>query len=166
MTQLEIKREAVRKPFGRRRIKDPRAIPALSLLLREPKLAFSVARALMNMGHSEAQPALIRAIRTPELGREAIEASFTALGSIGSKSTVSALTPYLSGDDLEVARWAASALGRIAHRSAAEPLLDAMRREDPALRDMSAWALQQISGKKLGQDPEVWKKWVFSEEGR
>ncbi len=148
------------------KLKDPRAVAALSLLLREPKLALTVARALMVMGHSQARPALIRAIRTPDLGRDAIEACFTALGSLGSKSTVSALTPYLSSEDLEIARWAASALGRIAHRDAAESLLDAMRRDDPALRDMAAWALQQISGKKLGQDPEVWKKWVYSDEGR
>ena len=148
------------------RLKDPRAVPALSLLLREKGLALHVARALMTMGHSEAKPALIRAIRTPDLGRDASEACFTALGSLGSKSTVPALAPFLAGEDLEVARWAASALGRIAHRDAAEELLGAMRRDDPALRDMSAWALQQISGKKLGQDPEVWKKWVFSDEGR
>ena len=148
------------------RLKDPRAVPALSLLLRENGLALHIARALMTMGHSEAQPALIRAIRTPDLNREAREACFTALGSLGSKSTVPALTPFLAVEDLEIARWAASALGRVGHRDAAEQLLDAMRRDDPALRDMSAWALQQISGKKLGQDPEIWKKWVFSDEGR
>ena len=148
------------------RLKDPRSVPALSLLLREKALALHVARALMNMGHSQAQPALIRGVRTAELGREAREACFTALGSLGSKSTVTALTPFLTDEDLEIARWAASALGRIAHRDAAEELLEAMRRGDPALRDMCAWALQQISGKKLGQDPEVWKKWVFSDEGR
>ena len=148
------------------RLKDPRSIPALSLLLREESLALPIARALMNMGHAQAQPALIRAIRTPALSREAREACFTALGSVGSRSTVSALTPFLKAEDLEVARWAASALGRIGHRDAAVDLLDSMGREDPALLDMAAWALQQISGKKLGQDPEVWKKWVHGEEGR
>ena len=148
------------------RLKDPRAVPALSLLLREPALALPVARALMTMGHAEAQPALIRGIRSEALGREAREACFLALGSIGTQATVGALTPFLKDEDLEIAQWSASALGRVGHRDAAEPLLDAMRRGDPALRDMCAWALQQISGKKLGQDPEVWKKWVFGEEGR
>lgn len=148
------------------RLKDPRSIPALSLLLREENLALPIARALMIMGHAEAVPALIRAIRTPALSREVREGCFTALGSLGSKSTVSALTPFLAGEDLEVARWAASSLGRIGHRGAAVELLDAMGRDDPALLDMAAWALQQISGKKLGQDPVVWKKWVYSDEGR
>jgi HEAT repeat protein len=148
------------------RLKDPRSIPALSLLLREENLALPIARALMIMGHAEAIPALIRAIRTPALSREVREACFTAIGSLGSKSTVSALTPFLAGEDLEVARWAASSLGRIGHRGAAVELLDAMGRDDPALLDMAAWALQQISGKKLGQDPVVWKKWVYSDEGR
>jgi HEAT repeat protein len=148
------------------RLKDPRSVPALSLLLREESLALPISRALMTMGHAAALPALIRAIRTPTLSREAREACFTALGSLGSKSTVSALTPFLAAENLEVARWAASALGRIGHRDAAEELLDAMNRDDPALLDMAAWALQQISGKKLGQDPAVWKKWVYGDEGR
>jgi HEAT repeat protein len=120
----------------------------------------------MTMGHSEAQPALLRAIRTEALSREVHEACFTALGSLGSGSTVSALTPYLAGEDREVARWAASALGRIGNRGAAPALLDAMRVDDPALRDMAAWALQQISGKKLGLDVEVWQRWVYGDEGR
>jgi HEAT repeat protein len=148
------------------RLKDPRAIGALSLLLRQPELALPVARALMTMGHSEAQPALLRAIRTETLSREVREACFTALGSLGSGSTVSALTPFLAGEDREVARWAASALGRIGNRGAAPALLDAMRVDDPALRDMAAWALQQISGKKLGLDVEVWQRWVYGDEGR
>jgi hypothetical protein len=41
-----------------------------------------------------------------------------------------------------------------------------MRVDDPALRDMAAWALQQISGKKLGLDVEVWQRWVYGDEGR
>ena len=145
------------------RLKDPRAIPALSLLLRESELALPVARALMAMGHMEAQPALLRAIRTDTIPRDAREACFTALGSIGSQSTVGALTPFLAGEDLEVARWAASALGRIGHRDAAPKLLDALRGDDPSVRDMAAWALQQISGKKLGNDAAAWQKWVYGE---
>ena len=54
--------------------------------------------------------------------------------------------------------------GRIADESSSEALLGALKRDEQEVKEMAAWALQEISGKNLGLDVERWESWVFGKE--
>lgn len=145
-------------------VADARATAALSLLVRDPKLTALAAEALGRIGDAGALPALVRVLKERRGDEKALESAFAALGKIKSASAVSALLPYLADEDPRVATWAADALGRIGDRRAADPLVVALRREDRDLKDMAVWALQEITGKSLGDDPERWDAWLHPAE--
>lgn len=141
---------------------DPRAVGALGLLLREEELALGCATALGRIGHADALPSLIRVLKERRLPRPIIEKAFWAVGEIKSSSAVTALKPMLKDDDPKIAMWACDALGRIGDLRASEALLDALRRDEQEVKEMAAWALQQLSGINLGLDIERWESWVYS----
>ena len=142
-------------------IGDARAVGAISLLMRQPSLAMTAAIALGRIQHADALPALIRVLKERKHGSEVIEKAFWAAGEIKSASAVPALRPMLKDEDPRIVVWAADALGRIGDEKAAEALLDALRRDEQEVKEMAAWALQQLSGINLGLDIERWETWVY-----
>lgn len=145
-------------------IGDARAAGALGLLLRQPALAMPCAVAIGRIKSADALPALIRVVTERAHASEVIEKAFWAVGEIHSPSAVTALLPMLDDADPRIALWAADALGRIGDERAAEPLLDALRRDEQEVKEMAAWALQQLSGINLGLDIERWEGWVYAPE--
>ena len=53
----------------------------------------------------------------------------------------------------------ANALGRIGAKEATLPLIMTMKHEKEQVRDISLWALEQITGEKHGFDNEKWLAW-------
>ncbi len=143
------------------RLKDARAVPLLSLAAKEQTLTRPAVEALGAIGHSDGLPALIRVLEERRDDERTIEKAFLAIGVTGSKTALPALVPYLKDDDTRFVVWAADAIGRIGERSAAEPLLEALRRDDQDVKDMVAWALQQVTGQRLGDDVDAWEAWLF-----
>ncbi|MEE2779686.1 MAG: HEAT repeat domain-containing protein [Myxococcota bacterium] len=144
------------------RLKDDRAIAALSLLARVDELADVSVVALGTIGHRDALPALIRLLKEKRQPKPVLQRAFWAVGSIRSPSSVSALKAFLKDPDTELVLWATDALGRLQDEHATEALLDVLRRDEPELKEMAAWALQQISGKNLGLDIKRWESWVYA----
>ncbi len=141
---------------------DQRAVAALGLLMRQEELSLACATALGRIKHADALPALIRVLKERRLPQPVIEKTFWAVGEIKSASAVTALKPMLKDDDPKIAMWACDALGRIGDLRASEALLDALRRDEQEVKEMAAWALQQLSGINLGLDIERWESWVYS----
>ncbi|MCB9727817.1 MAG: HEAT repeat domain-containing protein [Deltaproteobacteria bacterium] len=143
---------------------DPVAVPLLSLLVRDPALASASIEALGRIAHMDALPALLRVLTERKLPPETLKLAFVAMGALRSPSTATALKPFLLDADPKIATWAADALGRIADESSSEALLGALKRDEQEVKEMAAWALQEISGKNLGLDVERWESWVFGKE--
>jgi HEAT repeat protein len=145
-------------------LKDDRAVAALTPLLRTADYALDALKTLGRIGSPDAIPALVRVVAERSLPMPVLKEAFWSLGSIKSPATVPALTPLLRDADLQIAAWAAEALGRIGERSAAEALLEALGRGDPELKTMALYGLEEISGKRLGDDAKAWAPWVFAPE--
>jgi HEAT repeat protein len=159
--ELQVKTAAIRA-LGQ--LGDPVAVPLLSLLMRDQAIAMVSIEALGRIGHIDALPALLRGITERKLPRETLQAAFLAVGALRSASAATALKPILADPDPEIATWAADALGRIADESSSEALVEALKREEKEVKEMAAWALQEISGKNLGLDVERWEAWVYSKD--
>ena len=142
-------------------------------------------RALVRIGAFSVEP-LVTALHD-ERPRVRKHAALT-LGGIKHPRAVDPLINALQDRDVEVRMWAAKALGDIGNSRAVEPLLSAMKDEDPnvrqyaltalgAIRDWRAieplieelkkappspWAataLFEITGERLGEDPQKWQEW-------
>lgn len=63
------------------------------------------------------------------------------------------------GDSVAFVRGgAAEALGKIG-KPAVEPLIAALKDKDRRVREKAVWALVEITGENLGQDPIKWQRW-------
>ena len=70
---------------------------------------------------------------------------------------------YLHGDDPNLARAAALALGRMEDSDSIPDLVDLLRHPDKDLARAAHEALQSIAGADLLPDPERWRGWLRSE---
>lgn len=145
-------------------LKDPRAVSALSLLVKDPELTEAAMRAMGQIGHVGALPSLLRITKEPGTDSITLKQAFWAIGEIKSESTVAALKPYLAAKDKHLVRWSCDALGRIRLQSATQPLIDTLHHEDNDVREMSAWALQRITGVNLGTDVARWEEWFYARQ--
>ena len=143
-------------------LKDDRAIPALQLLMRNDGLAEACALALGQIADPAGLPALLRALKERRLPKDVLKKTFWAVGSISSPSSTTALKGFLKDEDTDFVLWATDGLGRLRDSRSTEALLQVLRRDEVELKEMAAWALQQISGKNLGTDVERWEQWVYS----
>jgi hypothetical protein len=58
------------------------------------------------------------------------------------------------------------ALGELKDPRAVEPLIEALKDENPDVRERAANALQKITGQNFGENPEEWQKWWEKNKGR
>jgi HEAT repeat protein len=145
-------------------IGDSRALKGLSILLQDPEFGRSAADALGRIKSSDALPALIRVLKARKAPLPIIERSFWAIGEIAANSSSGVLLPFLKDEDPQFAVWAADALGRIGDLQSREELFEALKRDEPEVKEMAAWALQKLSGYNLGLDVKRWESWVYSED--
>jgi len=144
------------------RLGDARAAVPLGLALRRPRVALAAARALGRLRARAGVSHALRALRKRRLSPEVMKALFWAVGEMGGRDALFGLLPFLKDSDPKVVVWAAAALGRTHNVEAGEALLEALKRDEPEVKEMAAWALQEISGQPLGQDVERWEQWVHA----
>jgi HEAT repeat protein len=60
---------------------------------------------------------------------------------------------------------AAWALGKIRDPRAVEPLIAALKDENPSIQEDAEKALMQITGKDFGPDPVKWQNWWKQNKG-
>lgn len=144
-----------------------RGIVALDPLLSEGgEPARAALDAIGQIGSTDALAAVVRLIKEPSTERTVLRKAFWAVGSIGSPIAGPAVVPLLRHKDAEIATWAAEALGRIKHTDATRELIDALEREEVSVKQMAAWALAEIYGQNLGDDPQRWWQWISAAEER
>jgi len=115
-----------------RQVGSPASIPALAALLADPELSGLARYALEPMPFDEAG----RALRDALPGLKGLQKAGVAasLGARRDLEAVELLLPLLSDADLDVARAAAGALGRIARADALQGLLEAAKAAGPQLK--------------------------------
>ena len=140
---------------------DARAVPALSLLLKDEAVTFEVTGALGSIGDSAGLGALLRVATEGRADERIMEKTFWALGELKAASTVKALLPFLASEDPKVLVWTLDALGRLQDESSVRSLIDALEHQEIAVKEMAAWALQEIAGVNLGTDQKKWDEWFY-----
>ena len=142
-------------------LRDPACANAVIPFLKEPKWALQALNVLGLSPSPDSLPALIRMIRERKHPANVLEKAFWAIGETKESSALPTLIPYLKDDQPDIAIWAAAALGRIGDKKAAFALLEALSREEQEVKNMTIWALEKLSGKRLGKTVERWETWVL-----
>jgi len=152
-------------------IPDDRAsasIARLGLKQREVYVRQAAAEALGIMGRANVVPALLAALRANEAEIEVYLTVIRALGDIGDKRAVDALSrdwwnQKIDENRVAAARAKISALGRIRHVEAIDALIDtffmAKQESIARLRPDLVLALTKLTGVELGDNPPAWKEW-------
>ena len=126
------------------------SVPALAVLLTDPQLSSLARYALESMASPEAADALRDALgRTQGMLTAGMA---TSLGVLRDDNAVPLLVPLLNTPDLDVARAAAGALGRIANADAIHALQQAAPQAPPALRIAVLEGLLAAAGRLRAQD--------------
>jgi HEAT repeat protein len=144
-------------------LRDPKGVSAILPLLKEEAWVLEAVHVLGLTGSADALPGLIRIIRGQNVGADVLEKTFWAIGETRASSVVATLTPFLKDARTDIAAWAAGALGRIGDKKAAFALFAALKSDDKNLKSMAVWALEKVSGKRLGTEPSRWESWVFEQ---
>ena len=158
-TEPQIRKAAV---VSLGQLKDVRAVRALAALTRDAEIREVAIQALGQIGHVDGLPSLLRIAKEPGADPITVKHAFWALGEIKSEATVAALKPYLSAKDTQMVRLACDALGRVRLPSATQALIDTLNHQDRDIREMAAWALQQLTGVNLGADIARWEQWFYA----
>ncbi|MHB9134106.1 MAG: sigma-70 family RNA polymerase sigma factor [Armatimonadota bacterium] len=88
------------------------------------------------------------------------EAGARGLGALGEQRAVQPLITALWDSSSRVRVQAATALGKLNHIRAVPPLISILQTEQSTrLRDATAMALRNITGKDFGEDAEKWQVW-------
>lgn len=147
-------------------LRDPAAVTALLPMLKESAWTLEVLNILGLTGSEKALPALIRLIRERETSLPVLQKAFWAIGETGSVSVVATLLPFLKDPKAKIVAWAAGALGQIGDKSAAMGLFLALKHDDTEVKHMAVWALEKLSGKRLGTEATRWETWVREQTPR
>lgn len=116
-----------------------------------PDLKAKIISQLGEMFAAEAVPRLIQALKDPDLN--VAKASAVALGNIGKKDSIAALIEVLKKSDKpELQAAAAKGLGQVGALhgdfSIIQPLLDALKSDNLAVKTEAAWALGKLPDKR------------------
>lgn len=142
-------------------LRDPSCAGAVVPFLKDRQWVLQALNVLGLAPSAEALPALIRIIRERKHPADVLEKVFWAIGETKESSAVPTLLPYLKDEQANIASWAAGALGRIGDKKAAFALLEALARDEQEVKNMAIWALEKLSGKRLGKTVERWETWVL-----
>jgi HEAT repeat protein len=137
-------------------IEHPSAVSALTEALdRHSELREPVIWALGEIGEGEAPTA--REAIFSDSGRYPYENDEVWTGHLGSfrarpmADDASSLITALSDDDPQTRLSAAERLGRLGDERAVDPLLDALRDRDPAVRAMAVWSLDETNPSRYNE---------------
>lgn len=142
--------------------KDPTVLPTLLGMTREdnPSVRIEAIESLGILGSRKARPVLQAFLRDADVDVRAITAR--ALGRLGDKASVPALLRALEDESSRVIEAAAIALGLLEDPRAIPALIDGLTdtwKTQLRLSDAFTQALQNISGKGIHDDPELWRAW-------
>jgi HEAT repeat protein len=118
-----------------------------------------VATLLARLGTDEAHDALLKHIDSLDDGVSlaALQALWIAVRTADGEQVLDALTNSISWD---VRKQACLLLGKIKHKPAMRELIVCLRDSDPGLHANAYWALKEITGLPLKDDPELWAEWL------
>lgn len=143
-------------------IGEAEAVPALLRLLTDVNLRVRIEAvdALGRIGDARALSPLVVFSRD---GESALRAAIArALGMIGGDRAGPALVQLLEDEAPRVVEAAATSLGMLGGPQGVARLIEVLERvheEDLRVADAVTRALQRLSGKAFGTDPEPWKSW-------
>jgi HEAT repeat protein len=128
-------------------VEDTDALPVLLGALQDQDawVRYYAVRSIGRQGLADAVEALAQLARA-DAAKQVRIASLEALGRIGGERPVSALAPFATIEDTELACAATAALGEAQHPSAQSVLLAALHSLDPARRIAAAQALGNYGG--------------------
>jgi HEAT repeat protein len=124
------------------------------------------ALALGKIGDRRATPALLRVLSEQEVEPEAQTQVMWAIGTLGDVAALPVLEGVLQGNDDRLVYLAAEAMGRIGRIESADALVSLLDAKEHDTREMAVWALEKVSGQRLGQDPQAWRSWLSSRDGQ
>ncbi len=130
------------------RIKNPKAIAALSFTLENDKHYFvraSAVTALSLIGGQKTVVSVIKALK--DRNWQVRSAAAKALGYLKNKKALVPLIKALKDKNSYVRLHAVAALGRMRNREAVPYLIKALRDNDAKTREMAAWSLGKIKDK-------------------
>ena len=128
----------------------------------------AILRALAGCG-SSAQVELIEILgHTSELDLVVLSSLVGNLRSEGpgtdAASVARALRPYLSSQDVQLARESAAAIGELGDDDALPELIRLLEAGNPAVADAAHRALASITGLAWGPDVSRWRRWLHAEQ--
>lgn len=139
---------------------DPATADALIDVLlhdRDEDVRANVARALVSYKDSGVTDALILVLET-DPNPNARENAAWALGAVGDKKSIDALIASLDDEDTRVRLRSVSALRKLKARVAIPALVERVRDKNDIVRERAVQTLRELTGKKLGQQYELWKR--------
>ena len=144
---------------------DKRAVDPLIVALNDSctYVRWNAAEALGKIRDKKAAEPLIAALKdaNPDVRRLAAN----ALSELGEENAVEVFIVALKNENSDVRREAIRALEAIGDGRAIEPLIAALMDKDEGVRIVSADALRELTGEKLGQDTEKWQEWWEENKG-
>lgn len=154
------------------RLKEKSAVPKLIKLLEDAPSPETLVTSMRKGYGSDMYTS------TKECPPPLISFILVALGRIGDKSAADAIKPFLKvsmkpqisreNQDSEIS-WgiktnAAVALAELGDLSGIPTLIELLGEEQALLKKYAQKQLETIAGKKLGEDPKVWNKWLLEAE--
>lgn len=118
---------------------------------------------LVDLGESKAGGAQLSDLLAADLShaKASVRAKAADLLGLRGWDRSDALAKTLASDEAPWVRAsAASALGKLKARGAAESLIAALDDDSSRVQNAARGALEEISGQKLGTDPAAWKTWL------
>lgn len=134
--------------------------PALLRALSDLETAGEAALGVGKLGYRPAVRALVRAAEDEALPAEAQTQVMWAIGALGDVGVLPDLERLIQGHDDRLLYLTAEAMGRIGRPEAADALLALLDSKDKDVRDIAVWALEAVSGERLGADAEAWQRWL------
>jgi len=129
--------------LGRSRVERDEIITLVGALAdKEPFVRWQAGRSLASLGSRAALEALLPALRTPPLARQAAAAE--ALGILGDQQAVPGLLEAARSHQVGLRVSAIEALGRIRAAGAGPLLMEMLRDESAGVRRAAAWALGRL----------------------
>lgn len=139
---------------------DPATADALNDVLlhdADADVRANVARALVTYKDSGVTDALISALDTDPDGAVRENAAW-ALGAVGDKKSIEALVGSLDDAETRVRLRSVTALRRLKARVAIPALIERVRDANVVVRRRAVQTLQELTGKKLGESYDLWKR--------
>jgi HEAT repeats len=134
---------------------------AVTLAMRDTKrpLKTSIIRCLGGCGNTAACELLVEQLDSSDKWVKLCALAALRKFKIEEPAFLSEVRDLLDEDDPELRKEAALTLGKFKDQESADKLIEVMEGEDPGLRKNAQWAMEQISGKKLGSNVKRWRAW-------